>query len=183
MRAVDLSSMNPSDGAIALRSLPRRYREAAATASTTDLDGPDDADVDDARLDEMAARIGPDRVSAADLVRAASDRTALLERFLRSAAVSDAAVAPSALFDGAAVEHVEGARSFNAAVEHLARRCTALADVVDDVDPARWTATIVREDGGATTLLEVLQAGVAALVRWERRIAPTLRAVRGRPGR
>lgn len=169
--------MQPSDGAVALRTLPRRYRDAARAASTTSLD----SEPDDPAVDEMASRVGPDGISASDLVAAAAARSDDLDRWLRSALVSDAAIAPAALqAPDLDVSHHEGAPAFSAAVEGLAGRLEALAELVDGADPSRWVAELPTESGGTTTPLEVLQHGVAALVSGERRLSPLLRSVRGR---
>jgi hypothetical protein len=179
MPSIDLSSMQPGDAAVALRTLPRRYRDAARTASTTDLDP--DGGADEAAIDEVAARVGPDGHSAADVVAAAAAHVALLDRTLRSALVSDAVVVPRRLGEDApTVTRADGGRGFGDAVDELGRGCTALAEVVDGADPTRWTAPIATESGGTTTPLQVLQKGVAVLVGWERELAPFLRAVRGR---
>ena len=181
MSAPDLSSMHPGDGAVALRTLPRRYRDAARTAATTDLaDEPDDQ-----AIDEVAARVGPDGWSAADLVVAASARAEALERWLRSALVSDTAIAPRDLLGAElAVDHDPSAPPFARAVDELAERLARLAKVVDDADAARWIATLPTDstDSPTVTPLEVLQRGVASLVGGERRLGPLLRSVRGRPG-
>ena len=189
MPAIDLSSMQPADAAVALRTLPRRYRDAARTASTADLDdrgaddtGSDGTGADAAAIDEVASRVGPDGHSAADVVAAAADHVGLLDRTLRSALVSDSVVVPRRLDEVTpSVTHTDGGRGFAQAVDELGRGCTALAEVVDGADPARWTSRVATESGGTTTPLAVLQRGVAALVGWERELAPILRAVRGRP--
>jgi hypothetical protein len=176
---IDLSSMHPPDAAVALRTLPRRYRDAARTASTVELD----VEPDDAAIDEMAARVGPSGYSAADIVAAAVDHLEVTDRTLRSALVSDAVVVPSVVLDpDPPVPHREHVRPFGPMVDDLGARCSALADLVDDADPARWSVSVPVEDGRSTTPLEVLQASVAALVAWERELTPTLRAVRGRAG-
>jgi hypothetical protein len=176
---IDLSSMQPPDAAVALRTLPRRYRDAARTASTVDLD----VEPDDVAVDEVAGRVGPDGHSAADIVAAAVDHVEAMDRTLRSALVSDTVVVPRILLDGVpTIAHSDAALRFADSVDQLSARCMALADLVDGADPARWTASITADSGGTTTPLEVLQSGVAVLVGWERELAPTLRAVRGRPG-
>lgn len=179
MTGFDLSSMSPSDAAVALRTLPRRYRDAARTASTVELD----VEPDDAAIDEVAGRVGPDGYSAADIVAAAIDHIGGLDRTLRSTLVSDTAIVPRGLLDGSpAVTHREAALRFASAVDELGARCTTLADLIDGADSGRWTAPINTEPGGTTTPLDVLQRGVAVLVDWERALAPTLRSVRGRAG-
>lgn len=180
MADLDLSTMQPPDAAVSLRTLPRRYRDAARTASTTDLD----VEPDDVAIDEMAERVGPEGYSAADLVAAAVSHLEVLDRTLRSALVSDSVVVPRILLEGApSIPHHETALRFASAVDELGSRCSTMADLVDGADAARWTTSITTESGGTTTPLEVLQKGVAVLVGWERQLAPTLRAVRGRPGR
>jgi hypothetical protein len=178
MTTPSLSSMQPSDGVVALRSLPRRLRDAARSASTTDLD----TEIDDPQIDEMAARVGPEGVSATDLVLASIARTEAIERLLRTALVSDSAMTSADLLDDdLAVSHSGERVAFSPAVDDLSSALERLAELVDDADPNRWTTAVQVDDGSHTTPLTVLQHGVASLVSAERRLGPTLRAVRGRP--
>jgi hypothetical protein len=163
---------------VALRSLPRRLRDAARSASTADLD----PESDDAAIDDMAARVGPDGVSATDLVLAAVARTDAIERALRTSLVSDSAVVPASLLDDdLAATHRAGRVGFSPAVDDLSNRVERLAELVSDADPSRWAAPVQVDDGTQTTPLAVLQHGVASLVTAERRLGPILRAVRGHP--
>ncbi|QGG95134.1 hypothetical protein GH723_08500 [Actinomarinicola tropica] len=175
MPEIDLSSMQPGDAAAALRSFPRRYRDAARTAAT-DLDG----EPDEAALEEMARRPGPDGWSATDVVTAAADRLADAHDVLTRALVTDTAV-PSHLTATPSQVPSGGSGTMEDALGRLDASSTRLAEVVDDADPERWTATLPVDDGGTTTPLQLLQTSVAPVVVWIREVDKVLRAVRGRP--
>lgn len=172
---IDLSSMQPGDAAAALRSFPRRYRDAARTAAA-DLDG----EPDEAALEEMAGRPGPDGWSGADVVRAAADRLADLHDVLSRALVTDVPV-PTHLMTTPPQVPSGGSGTMDDALGRVDASSTRLAEVVDDADPQRWTATLPVDDGGTTTPLQLLQTSVAPVVGWIREVEKVLRAVRGRP--
>src|SRR5690554_4787233 len=91
---LDLTSMQPGDASVAVRSFPRRFREAARSV-VVDLDG----EPDDARVDEVAARVGPDGYSALDIVRTAAGHLANAQDALGKALVDDSASIPADLVD------------------------------------------------------------------------------------
>lgn len=176
MAEIDLSSMQPPDAAAALRSFPRRFRDAARTAAA-DLDGAPEED----EIEEMAARPGPDGWSGADVVAAAADRLAATHDAVSRALVTDAAPVPSTLTrapDGVPSGDGTGLAE---ALDRLSSTAERLAGVVGDAPPERWNAVVPVEGGGSTTPLELLQTSVAPVVGWLREVERVLRAVRGRP--
>lgn len=178
MAEIDLSSMQPGDAAAALRSFPRRFRDAARTAAA-DLDG----EPDKSEIEEMAARPGPDGWSGADVVAAAADRLTTAHDALARALVTDAAPVPAALTRPPVAVPAGGASGLAEALGRLESIASRLAEVVDDAAPERWTAEVPVDDGGSTTPLDLLRSSVAPVVGWLREVEKVLRAVRGRPGR
>lgn len=176
MSQIDLSSMQPGDAAAALRSFPRRFREAARTAAA-DLDG----EPDDAALEEMASRPGPDGWSGGDVVRAAADRLADTHDVLSRALVTDVPVPTHLTTSTVGVPNPGGSGTMDDALTRLESVSTRLADVVDGADAGRWATTIPTEDGGATTPLRLLQTSLGPVVGWIREVEKVLRSVRGRP--
>ena len=178
LTGANLSSMQPGDAAVALRSFHRRFRDAARTA-VVDLDG----EPDEARIDEMAARVGPDGYSAIDLVRTAEEHIEATSRAIEAGLVQDDATTAAAVTSRPDVRPGEASSGLDAAVGRVAAVAERLAERVEGADARRWETPIQVDDGSATTPLALLRELVAALVTWERDLTRTLRAVRGRPGR
>ena len=176
MPEIDLSSMQPADAAAALRSFPRRYRDAARTAAA-DLDG----EADDAEVEEMAARPGPDGWSGADVVAAAADRLAAAHDAVTRALVTDIAAVPAELTRPVDGVPTGGGSSLDDALARLAATADRFATAVDEAIPERWDATVPVEGGGTTTPLRLLQTSLGPVVLWIRELERVLRAVRGRP--
>jgi len=170
------AGITPPDAAAALRSFPRRLREAAR-AATTDLAGVPEPD----ELDEMAARIGPDGRSALDVIAATARSIAALDRAVHQALVLDDAVInadllhpPSREFDAPRSGELE------TEVALLEHELLALADRVDTAPSTRWLRPARLTGGGSTTALALLGEAVRTAHGAIADVERTLRAVRGR---
>ena len=149
MSSYDLSSLPPADAIVALRSFPRRYRGALRP-----LD-------DDESIDELAQRIGPDELSAVDLI-VDTVRTWTLQREalhqIRLAAtpvVHPAVVDPSRRDWGASVHE-----SLPDALHQIDDRAAALADEAARFSANDWTRSGAAAGGGSVSALDVVRAAV-----------------------
>lgn len=87
MSGLDLSRLSPADGAVALRSYPRRFR-----ALLTAVDR-------DERPDDVAHRAGPDGLSALDHASHVARAFGLIANALHQVLVGDRPVLPAGVVD------------------------------------------------------------------------------------
>lgn len=176
MTQIDLSSMQPGDAAAALRSFPRRFRDAAhAALHDDDGDLPEESEVV-----EIGSRPGPDGWSPADLVAACAARLAATHDVVARGLLHDGTTAPAELLDPAPPVVAGSEAALDGALDRLQAVSDSFAATVHGAVPQRWNTT-VSVDGRSATLLEVLQRGLAPVVGWLHQVEPLVREVRGHP--
>jgi len=164
MSALDLSHLSGPDAAVALRSYPRRFREAVGT-------GPDAA--------ELAERIGPSGHSALELVTATAHTFVLLGQGLHQVTVSDAPVLHPAVGDPSQREwDLPPGASLDAALDQLAGEAAALADAIGQVHGDDWARTGTVAGGTAITALDIVKDAVRVGADNLRATESTMQAVR-----
>jgi hypothetical protein len=177
MATSPFSSLSPNDAAVAVRTFPRRFRDAAASATSGIEDDPDEPTVD-----ELAARTGADGRSGLDHVALSVERIEATTHALRSALVSPTQVIDHGLVDPepAAGSATHSGR-LDTELDRLDRASRALAEQVEQADARQWLVT--RPTTGAATAhpLDVLQATVGMVLGHLRGLERVLREVRGRP--
>lgn len=156
----------PSDAAVTVRSLPRRFRGLFAGLS------------DDESPDALAVRATEDGTTALGLLVAA----------IGGVTTASAGLGALLAHDGASVPNpVHTAEPPTGTVEErlaeLGWEADALAEQVDCVAADAWTHRgVLTSTGQAITALELLWRGVDGAVDALRRAERTLATVRGRPG-
>ncbi len=147
----------PADAAVALRSLPRRFRSAAAPRHSRTGDDPYDSDGDRSGDGDSAGegdgsapgtasdrwnRYGPDGRSALALVVDAVRSLTLLDRALEQVLVTeDPVLHPAVLDRNRRTFHVEAHVSASEVLEELDDIAPAMADRVQRTRPEDWHRT------------------------------------------
>lgn len=164
----DVSSLSSQDAIVALRSYPRRFTGLLAPL-------PGDTDT----IDAIARRVGPDGVSAADLLTDAVRSLALLGQALHQTVYDDAPVLHAAVVDPAARDWEGPDESITDLLAQLRDEATELADAADRVPYRDWDRTAAVTGGGTVTALDLLREAVRTASDDLRAIETTLRATRG----
>lgn len=141
------SKLPPADAAVALRSLPRRYRSALLP-------------VDDPEVEARAVTIGRDGVSATDLAADTVRSLTVLARALHDVRLTSEPVLHPAVLDRSA-RHWDAAVSEtpSAVLDQLTDVCTSFADEIDAIGAPDWTRT--GTTGGTTvTALDIVHEAV-----------------------
>jgi hypothetical protein len=153
----DPTSISPADAVVALRSLPRRYREAAGPAA-------DDADSDDGgRVADQDREQAQRRALVASQAAQAATAIAALGEDLRRVLISDDP--PLSTTDETATSaggDAEGA-DIEAAIARLAEATAGVVSLVEGQPATAWKRTGRRASGprsAATLLGEAVHAGV-----------------------
>jgi hypothetical protein len=165
--SIDVSHLAPQDAVVALRSYPRRYGSQLAPLK------------DDDNQEAMAARPGPDGVSAIDIVVDTARALERVRQALERVRVEDDPELPAEVGDldrpeaGGAGVDIEGARA------QLTAAAESLAAVADRVPAKEWgrsgRITGTRRKVAALDLLrDAVRLGSDNL----HRVEETLRAVR-----
>jgi hypothetical protein len=165
---VDTSSLSPSDAVVALRSFPRRYREA------TQLE-PGESE---RRLYETPGIL---TTSVLDQVVSTVRTLTLIQRALEETLVTDvpavhAAIRDRRLRDFDTVAH----GSMDDVLAELADVSPAFADRVDGVATDDWVRRATVVGNGEVTALELVQEAVSTAADNLRDVEVTLRQLRGR---
>jgi hypothetical protein len=136
---LDLSRLAPDDAIAALRSYPRRFREALTSVEPEDL--PQEA------------------VEHADHV---ARSLALLGEALRQVLVQDhPTLLPAVADDSARLWAFDGSSSVEDVVAFLTMECNALADAIADVPSDAWPRTgTVAASGQSLTALDIVREAV-----------------------
>jgi hypothetical protein len=136
---LDVSRLAPDDAVAALRSYPRRFREALTSVDPEDL--PQEA-VD--HVDHVARSV------------------ALLGEALRQVLVQDHPTLMPAVADDAAREWaVDGSSSVDDVLAFLTMECNALAEAIADVPSDAWTRSgVVAGAGREMTALDIVREAV-----------------------
>jgi len=140
--------ISPGDAAVALRSLPRRYRAALRP-------------IDDDQVEEWAQQVGADGSSAVEHLAGAARGITMLHQALRQVMhASSPPVLLPAVLDASAREwgHTDG--DVEAELVLLADEAEAMAQTVTDAPGKDWTrtATVAGHDGEITALDVVAEA-------------------------
>jgi hypothetical protein len=167
---MDTSSLSPADAAVALRSFPRRYREATAL-----------------RQGESPERIyeqpGVLTVSVADLATDAVRSLSLLDRALEQTLVSDTPALHPAVVDRDRRDFTfAGHGALEDVLSELDDVAPALADRIERVPAEAWNrpATIAGEARPPISALDIVQEAVSTVADDLRDLEATIRQFRGR---
>lgn len=177
MPTTPFSSLSPSDAAVALRSFPRRFRDASS-AAVVDLDD----EVDQDEIDEVSNRPGADGWSGVDHVAAAAGRVDAAGRTLRSVLVSPTRPIDEALVTDGADETPTHSGHLEHELDRLDETCSGLAEQIESADADQWLVTRPTTGSGSANPLEVVQTTVGVTLDHLRSLERVLREVRGRPG-
>jgi hypothetical protein len=167
-----ISEPAPSDLAVALRGLERRYHELFDALG--EHESPDD----------LARRRAADGWSAIDHIVAAAGAIADADRALETTLISDAPTVRRADVDPTArPQPTSAAGSVDEWLAELGRRANAAADRIERVPAASWSrrATVDSGSGRTITALEIARVAVEAGVAHLRAASNVLSAVRGSP--
>jgi hypothetical protein len=168
--ALDVSRLNAVDAAVALKSFPRRYREALSSFKGDD------------NIEAMARRIGPDGDSAIDALTDTVRTIELLSQALQQVLVHDQPVLHTGVVDAAErvwPSHGGSDEPLDALLRELDDVATKLGDTVEHTDAGEWkrTATIAGSDR-AVTALDVVREAVRAGADNLRRVDASMAAAR-----
>jgi hypothetical protein len=149
MSSYDLSSLSPSVATAALRSYPRRYREALRPLA------------DDESVEELARRYDDDGTCALDLVADTVRTWTVQGEALRQIDVGEQPVVHPGVVDPAE-RHWETTtdESLDQVLERLEEQATALADRADRIKGVGWNRTATSAGHGSVSALDVLRAAV-----------------------
>jgi hypothetical protein len=160
-------AVSPSDGAVALRSLPRRFRAALRPT-------------DDDNFDEFAQRVGSSGRAPLDYLVDANRSLPYLQQALEQVLRDESPVLPPAVLDASAREWPGAAGSLVDELGHLETEANAFADRVSRVASGDWTRTATVAGGGEVTALEILDEAVRTAIADLRAAETTMNEVRHR---
>ena len=142
------SPILPADAVVAMRSWPRRYRAALLP-------------VDDDETIERAGQLGPQGVSALDLVTDTARTWALLGRALHDITISDSPVLHPAVTDPAA-RHWEASvhDPLLSILDQIDDGAAALADAFAELPAADWKRSATTAGGTAVSALDIAAEAV-----------------------
>jgi hypothetical protein len=146
----------PSDAAVALRSLPRRFRQVLVRGEDDEMDRPD----------HLVRRAGDDGWSALDHAAHVAASLAALHAAMHDALIRDERpLDPSVLDDAARGPGPggAGARSVSDVLSALEHEATSFADEVERAPAAAWARA-----GALEALQEAVDSSVAHLRAGER---------------
>ncbi|HEY7072019.1 MAG TPA: hypothetical protein VH479_17970 [Acidimicrobiales bacterium] len=167
---MDLSQLSPSDAAVALRGLERRYRGLFAGLG-------DDEAPDDVAHRQVQGWSAIEHIVAAAWAIAAAERALTAVRTHDTPTLAAADVDPEARPKPGAPTGTVHER-----LSELALEATALADRVERTPPEDWDrAATVEGTGRKVTALDIMRGAVDAGVSHLRAAETVLNAVRRRP--
>ena len=158
-------AVSPSDGAVALRSLPRRFRSALRPT-------------DDDNLEEFAQRVGSGGMSPLDYLVDTNRSLPFLQRALEQVLREDSPVLPPAVLDASAREWPGAPGSLDDELDLLKTEAEAFASRVERVPSADWTRAGTVAGGGEVTALQVLDEAVRTAIADLKSAQTTLNEVR-----
>jgi hypothetical protein len=166
MSALDLSHLSGPDAAVALRSYPRRFREAV-------LGG------DRAKAEELAFQIGPTGHSVAELVSNTASSFVLLGQALHQVLVGDDAVVHAGVADASQrTWDLAPGTTLDAELARVHDEATKLAERIDRVRGEEWARVARLAGGGTTTALDIAKEAVRAGADNLRAVTATLEGLR-----
>ncbi len=174
MAGFDPSRVAPSDAAVTMASLPRRFGSLFATP----MAGPDLDDEPDP--DDLAHRIGPDGRSAADHLALVVRTLGLLERALGDVVVRDRPVLHPAVLDEAARTWEAGDQPVGDLLHELDGAAEDMAARIRRTPAGDWDRSATIAGGGAVAALDLAREAVRTAVDHLAAADQVLAAVRGR---
>ena len=168
MSSLDLSRLSPGDAEIALRSYARRYRSELTTVA------------DDDRIDEIAARLGPDGESALDVVSDVTRTLGLLGSEIHRTLTLDEPLLHPAVADPSARHwDVPAPESVDEALTLLDHELDSLLGAMGDATMAEdWARTAPVAGDGRRSALDLLKEAVRVGADGLDRVHAVLAAVR-----
>jgi hypothetical protein len=164
---LDLSHESPSDVAVTMRSLPRRFGEALAAR-------------DDDDVESLAGVLGPDGASALDHVADTGRMLALIGGALGEVVSGRRPVLPAAITDPSARTWEHAATDLEGELSLLTDEAIALAELVERTSAEQWKAAATVTGGTEMTALdlarEAVQVAIADLKATEAAMAAARRA-------
>lgn len=145
----DRSHLSPNDCVVAMRTWSRRYRAAFGAVP------------EDERA-EIAARLGPNGVSALDLAVTSVRTWVLLEKALRDIRLTESPTLHPAVGDRSA-RHWESpiTESLDSVLEQIDDVSASLADAIETLPSTDWARTAVLAGGGNIDALSVAHEAVS----------------------
>ena len=168
MAGLDLSRLTPEDALVALASFPRRYRAELAPVP------------DDDRADELAARYGPDGVSALDVVSDVTRMWGLISHELRRVLTEDRPALHPAVTD-ADRRHwdMPPPETVDEAMALLGHEANQLTEAIRTYPTAEdWARRATVVGGQEITALDLVREGIRVGADGLARTAEVLVAVR-----
>ena len=164
----DLTRLTPEDARVALASFPRRYRAELSPV------------VGDDRAEELAARFGPEGVSALDAVSDVTRTWGLLSHELRRVqTLDDPTLHPAAMDPGARHWDAAAPDSIDDALELLSHEADQLTEAIRSYPTAAaWARPATVTGGTRVTALDLVREAVGVGAEGLRRVTDTLAAVR-----
>ncbi len=166
----DQPDLAPADAAVALRSLPRRFREAIARAAgTPSHDGPD-ADADDAAaptdaIEARADHVGPDGTSPLERVAATTAELTLFHQATTAVLSGSATPLHPGVLDRRSREwDVPPGLTVDDAVMLLEHEATAYATLVESADAREWAKSGPVAGGGSISAVTLVSEAVRSAV-------------------
>lgn len=148
MTPLDVTRLSPDDARAALRSYPRRFREAFAPVD-------EDEDVAD-----LAARPAADGRSARSATADVARTWSVLRDALREVVVNDTPVLPPEVVDAERQRWDAPAPPLPEALDDVAAEAEALVELIARVPGESWGRTGTIPDGPAVGALELVQQAV-----------------------
>lgn len=159
------SHLSPADAAVAMRTWPRRYRAAFAA-------------LPDGESEELAARLGPDGVSALDLVVDSVRTWVLLRRALHDIRISEQPTLHPAVIDSASRSWNSGfGETLESALAQIDDASLAIAVSIEEMPSPDWARTALIAGGSSTDALSVAREAVQVGAENLKAIERTLSAV------
>lgn len=149
--AHDLSNLSPTDVAVTMRSLPRRFGEALTAVGDEDPDA-------------LAQIVGPDGASALDHLADTGRMLALFGGALGEVVSGRQPVVPAALTDPAARQWEHPPTDLEGELGLLADEAGTLADLVERTAPERWNEVGRVAGGNELTALDLAKEAVRVAV-------------------
>jgi len=166
MSALDLSNLSSADAVVALRSYPRRYREAIFADDRGDAEA-------------RASQIGPTGHSVIELVTNTANTFVLLGQALHQVIVTTEPVVHAGVADAAQREwDLPPGTSLDAALGRLGDEATALAEAIARVHGNEWARKGQLAGGGTITALDVAREAVRAGADNLRSVVTTVEGLR-----
>lgn len=147
MGRADLDALGPVDGAVALRSFPRRYREAFTG--------------DDELREDAAAAVGTGGESPFELAVQTVRSLSLLERAIEQVETTENPILHGGVLDPAERQFDLGAHGdLGQVLDELATEAPAFADRVEGLHGDAWGRTGSLPSGESVTALDLLREAV-----------------------